>query len=562
MAGIRAGRCDGGLRGRVFHTEHIRGINGCAPGRGGDTPSGEQGSAGGDASGQAASPGSKVLRFSYTADIATIDPNKTNAVADATVSYHLYDGLYRNVQGDIQPATAQSYEVSDDGLVYTFHLREDAKWSDGVGVTAHDYAYGMHRLCDPAAACPSSYLGAVLKNGAAISAEELPLEELGVKAIDDYTLEITLENPADYFLGMLSMSAFAPVRQDLVEKYGAEFGGGADKQAYNGPFKVTAYGEGKLVMAKNEAYYDADKVKLDGVEILTVADRTTAVSMFDAGDLDLVEVPTELAPQYEGKTLSYYNGSDDYAALNHKNQYLANKNLRLAMNYAINREEYILLTHSGLYDPNLRYVLPQVHGVDGDYGTEYPLEAFPVIGDQEKAQEYLEAALSELNLSSASDITLKLVVSDNDAAKKEAEVVVNQWKNNLGINVEINMVPYATRNALLVPDSDEFDIIMTGWAPDYSDPYSYLELWYSTSGYNYLNYKSETYDKYLDASKTTKGKERMDNLFEAEKTLLEDGALVPLQFRQIQYMVSDRVQNLGAYFVGLDYNFVYTDMTE
>ena len=207
-------------------------------------------------------------------------------------------------------------------------------------------------------------------------------------------------------------------------------------------------------------------------------------------------------------------------------------------------------------------MLPQVHGVDGDYGTEYPLEAFPVIGDQEKAREYLEAALSELNLTSASDITLKLVVSDNDAAKKEAEVVVNQWKNVLGINVEINMVPYATRNALLVPDSDEFDIIMTGWAPDYSDPYSYLELWYSTSGYNYLNYKSETYDKYLDASKITKGKERMDNLFNAEKTLLEDGALVPLQFREIQYMVSDRVQNLGAYFVGLDYNFVYVDMTE
>lgn len=511
---------------------------------------------------EAASSGEKIFRYSYTADIATIDPNKTNSVADATVSYHLYDGLYRNVQGDIQPATAESYDLSEDGLVYTFHLREDAKWSDGVGVTAHDYEYGMKRLCDPAAACPASYLGAVLKNGAAVSAEELPVDELGVKALDDYTLEITLENPADYFTGMLSMSAFAPVRQDLVEKYGAEFGGSPEKQAYNGPFKVTAYGEGKLVMEKNEAYYDADKIKLDGVEILTVADKTTAVSMFDAGDLDLVEVPTDLVAQYEGKTLSYYNGADDYAALNHNNKFLANKNLRLAMNYAVNREEYCLLSHNGHYDANMRYVLPQVHGVEGEYGTEYPLEAFPLQGDEDKAKEYLDAALSELGLSSASDITLKLVVSDSDDAKKEAEVVVNQWNTKLGINVEINMVPYATRNALLVPNSDEFDIIMTGWAPDYSDPYSYLELWYSTSGYNYLNYKSDAYDQYLDASKTTKGKERIDNLFNAEKTLLEDGALVPLQFRQVQYMVSDRVQNLGAYFVGLDYNYVYVDLTE
>ena len=158
-------------------------------------------------------------------------------------------------------------------------------------VTAKDYEYGMKRLCDPAAACPSSYLGAVLKNGAAVAAEEVPVEELGVKAIDDFTLEITLENPADYFVSMLSMSAFAPVRQDIVEKYGAEFGGGAEKQVYNGPFLVSEFGNGKIVLKKNPNYYDADKIKLDGVEILTVADRTTAVSMFDAGELDIA-VPT------------------------------------------------------------------------------------------------------------------------------------------------------------------------------------------------------------------------------------------------------------------------------
>ena len=521
----------------------------------------ESGAEGTNAAEQTAS-GEKIFRYSIKADAATIDPNKTNSVDDATVCYHLYDGLYRNVLGNLQPATATSYEVSEDGLTYTFHLREDTKWSDGQTVTAKDYEYGMKRLVDPAAACPSSYLGAVLKNGAAVSAEEVPLEELGVKATDDFTLEVTLENPADYFVSMLSMSAFAPVRQDIVEKYGNEFGGGADKQVYNGPFTATAYGDGKLTMAKNENYYDADKIKLDGVEILTIADQNTAVSMFEAGELDLAEVPSELAPQYEGQTQSYYSGANDYAALNHRNKYLANKNLRLAMNYAVNREEYNLLSHNGLYQPNLRYVLPKVRGVEGEYGTEYPLEAFPLQGDMDKAKEYLNTALSELGLSSASDITLKLVVADADAAKKEAEVVTNQWKNNLGINVDINMVPYATRNALLVPDSDEYDIIMSGWAPDYSDPYSYLELWYSTSGYNYLNYHSDVYDGFIDASKTTTGADRMENLFNAEKTLLEDGALVPLQLREVQYLVSDRVQNLGAYFIGLNYDYMYADITE
>ncbi len=525
-------------------------------------PEAESTEAAGGETAAAESTGEKIFRYSNTVDIATIDPNKTNAVADATVSYHLYDGLYRNVQGELQPATAESYEVSDDGLVYTFKLRQDAKWSDGQPVTAHDYEYGMKRLCDPAAACPSSYLGVVLKNGAAVSSEELPVDELGVKALDDYTLEVTLENPSEYFLSMTSMSAFAPVRQDLVEKYGAEFGGSADKQVYNGPFVVTEYGNGKLVMAKNENYYDADKIKLDGVELLTVADNNTAVSMFDAGELDLAEVPTEMVSQYEDKVQYYYSGANDYAALNHRNKYLANKNLRLAMNYAVNREEYNLLSHNGLYEPNLRFVLPQVRGVEGDYGTEYPLSFFPLQGAMDKAKEYLATALSELGLSDASEITLELYVSDSETAKKETEVVVNQWKNNLGINVNINMVPGATKNAMLVPNSDDFDIIMSGWAPDYSDPYSYLELWYSTSGYNYLNYHSDVYDKYIDASKTTSGKERMDNLFEAEMTMLEDGALVPLQLRRVPYMVSDRVQNLGAYFIGLNYDYMYADITE
>ena len=502
----------------------------------------------------------KIFRYSNVADTATIDPNKVNAVADATISYHIYEGLYRNVLGDVQPGMAESYTVSDDGLVYTFTLRQDAKWSDGEPVTAQDFEYGMKRLCDPAAACPMSYLGVVFKNGAAVTAGNLPLDDLGVKALNEYTLEITLETPADYFLSMTSMSQFMPVRQDLAEEYGAEFGSDYDKQVYNGPFVVTQFGEGRLTMAKNENYYNADSIKLDGVEVLTVADKTTAVSMFNAGELDLAEVPSDLAPQYEGKTLSYYNGANDYAALNHRNEYLANKNLRLAMNYAVNREEYNLLSHNGLYEENLRYVLPQVRGVEGEYGTEYPLEFFPLQGDMELAQQYLATALSELGLSDASEITLKLVVSDTDDAKKEAEVVVNQWKTNLGINVEINLVPYATRNAMLVPGSDEYDIIMSGWAPDYSDPYSYLELWYSTSGYNYLNYNSADYDAYIDASKTTTGAERMENLFNAEKTLLEDGALVPLQLREIQYMVSDRVEGLGAYFIGLNYDYMYADI--
>jgi oligopeptide transport system substrate-binding protein len=532
------------------------------------TPTSNTGTTGGTAgntAGNTAQPANqgaadKIFRYSYSVDIATLDPGKINAMADATVAYHYLDPLYRNIQGVYEPATAESYDVSDDGVTYTFHLRKDTKWSDGQSVTAHDFEYGIKRICDPDAASPMSYLMDVVKNGTAAASGKVSLDEVGVKALDDYTLQITLQYPSDYFLGMLSMSVFEPVRKDLVEKYGAEFGSAADKMAYNGPFKVTQYGEGRLVMEKNENYYDADKIKLDGVEILTVADGSTAASLYEAGDLDYVEVNSDLASsQYAGMTSSYYSGADDYAALNHNNKYLANKNFRLAMNYAIDREEYILLSHNGLYKANQRYVLPQVHGAVGDYGDEYPLEAFPLKADVAKAQEYLAAAQAELGFANPSDITLKLVVTDSEVAKRESEIVANMWQNNLGIKIDINLVPGATRNAMLVANNNDFDIIMTGWVPDYSDPYSYLELWYGPSSYNYLNYHSDTYDGYLEASRTQTGKARMDSLFGAEKTLLEDGALVPLQLREVHYLVSNSVSNLQLYFMGYNMNYVYAD---
>ena len=506
--------------------------------------------------------GSKIFRYSNIADIATLDTSQCNSVPDATICYHIYDGLYRNVQGDIQPAAAESYEVSEDGLTYTFHLRSDAKWSDGVAVTAMDFEYSWTRLMDPATASPMSYLGAVLKNGDAVSAGEVAVDELGVKAIDETTLEVTLEYAADYFVGMLSMSVFMPVREDLVAQYGQDFCGTPDKQVYNGPFMVTEFGSGVLKMVKNDQYYDAASISLDGVEVLTVADQATALAMLEAGDLDLAEVPSQLVSQYKDKALTYYNGADDFMAFNLENEYLANKNLRLAMNYAVNHEDYIKLTHEDAYEANLRYVLPQVHGVEDDYGTEYPYEAYPLQGDQSKALEYLALALEELNIASASDISLKLVVTDSDTAKAEAEVVKAQLESVLGINIELSMVPYKTKNAMLVPHNSDFDIISTGWAPDYSDPYSYLELMVSTSSYNFFNYDSEAFDGYMQSSRELSGKERMDALFEAEKTLLDDAIMIPLQLRQVHYMLSDNVTGLEGYFVGLNYNYMYADITK
>lgn len=502
----------------------------------------------------------KVIKFYSTVDIASLDPQLSNSAIEAEVNYHIYDTLYRSDNGKMVPAVAKSYDVSDDGLTYTFHLRDDVKWSDGQTVTAKDFEYGIKRLMDPATAAPGSFIGVCLKNADAVTNKEVSVDELGVKAIDDTTLEIQLEFPAEYFIQIVGMCSFAPARQDLVEKYGKDFCSTPDKQVYCGPFVVSEFGNGTVKLVKNDGYYDKNSVYLDEIVITTVSDGNTALAMYESGQLDIVEVPTALCSQYADKTKAYYNGANDYVALNEANKFLQNKNFRLALNYIINRDEYIQLATDGVYDANTRYVLPQVNGVEKTYGEEYPLSAFPLKGDEAKAKEYLEKALSELGLTSASDIHLTLLATDSETSKKQAEVIQAQFQK-LGIVIDIEQVQYSTQIKRVTVERD-YDIAIAGWMPDYSDPYSYLELWYSSSSYNYLNYNSSEYDKYIDISRSTTGKERMDALFNAEKVLLEDGALVPLQLRQIHYMMNEKITGVQTNFVTYTYSFIHADIKE
>lgn len=505
----------------------------------------------------------KTLRYALTAEPPTLDPQLSNSIPSATVEYHIFDGLMRNCEGEVKPAMAESYEMSDDGLTYTFHLRKDIKWSDGQPIKAQDFVYGMQRLMDPETASEYAFIGLVLKNGNNVNTGKMKPEELGVKAIDDTTLEITLEYQAEYFLSMLSMPSFVPCREDLVKKYGKDFAGEPENNVYNGPFVVSEWKHGdRIILKKNKDYWDADNIKLDEVEIITVADSNTQVAMYEQGELDFVDVPTELSANYTGKTVQYYDGANDFIRLNMDGSNpLSNKNLRLAINYALNRKDYIQLTTNGIYEANTRYVLPQVKGVSGDYGTEYPYEAFPVEGDEAKAKEYLNTALSELKLSQASDINLELLTSDTETAKKEVEVIQSQLEKTLGIKITIKQVPYKQR--LEMEAKHEFQMVVSGWVPDYSDPYSYLELFISTSPYNEGSYNSKTYDDAMaKAVVTTDPKERMDSLFTAEKTLCEDGAVVPLQLRRKEMLVSDKLKNLKTYFVGINYDYMYADITE
>lgn len=510
----------------------------------------------------AASTGSKIIRYSITNEPPTLDPQLVNSMYGATLDYHLFEGLMRNNDGTVEPACAEKYEMSDDGLTYTFHLRKGLVWSDGVALTANDFVYGIQRLVDPATASPSSYMGTIVKNASKVMSGELPVEDLGVKALDDSTVQITLENPAGYFLGVLSTCGYYPCRKDLVEKYGKDFAADADKNVYNGPFALTAWEHaGTLTFTKNPSYWNKDVVKLDGLSIAVVTDPSTALGMYETGDLDFAEIPSEMVSNYPDAQ-SYYTGAVEYLQINlSANKLLANKNFRNAMSAAINREEFVALATAGVNKVTTRYVLPQVSGVSKTYGEEYPLEAFSTKNDNDKAQEYLKAAMKELNISSPSDISVTLNVSDADSSRKQAEVVQEQLQTNLGITIKVNQVPYKQLYELHA--KHDYEMMFTGWVPDYSDPFSYLEFFETGNGYNNSVYSNADYDKYIQAAKVaTDPKERFDDLFNAEKILCEDLPIIPLDLTTRYYLLNSKISDFKTYFVGTNLNYIQADITQ
>ncbi|MCD8076884.1 MAG: peptide ABC transporter substrate-binding protein, partial [Lachnospiraceae bacterium] len=460
---------------------------------------------------------------------------------------------------------AETWEISDDGLTYTFHLREDAYWSDGEQITAADYVYSWQRLMDPDTASPYAFIGEYIKNGLAVETGEMDPSELAVTAEDDYTLVVELENPTSYFLSLIGSSGqFAPLRQDIVEEYGTEFAATADKNVYSGPYKLVSSENNEYIFEPNEYYWDADSINLDRVELSVVENTDTALALYESGELDYVQIPNAYVANYEGEDNTFMNGNVDYLLINFEstNEALNNLNFRLALNYALNRTEYNTLANSGVYDGYTGLVFSGLTAKGSTYGEVYDLDSysFPVDGDQEKALEYLEAAMEELGVSDASELSVDITCSDSESTKKQCEVIQDLLQTALGITVTITQVTYSELYATTLPNG-EYELGFTGWGADYDDPYSYLELFYGPSSYNNSFYHNDEYDALLESSVTeTDTDARMDILNQCEQMIMADAAFIPLQRRTVHYLVDDDVTGLNFYFCSINIDWVYVDI--
>ena len=237
----------------------------------------------------------KVLNYNLGADPKTIDPSLNDAIDGSHLINNLYEALTREIDGELTNAMAETIDISDDGTVYTFHLR-DANWSDGEPVTAYNFEYGWKRVLNPETAAPYAPHMFYIKNAQSYYNGEKSIEEVGIKAIDEKTFEITLETPTPYFLSLITRPAFMPLRQDIIESAGDGWAFNPETAISNGPFVLGSYTSGdKIVLNKNENYWNKDSVNLDQINCTMIVEASTALTAFESGDLDIINT----VPQQE-----------------------------------------------------------------------------------------------------------------------------------------------------------------------------------------------------------------------------------------------------------------------
>ncbi|MDR1558909.1 MAG: peptide ABC transporter substrate-binding protein [Clostridiales bacterium] len=513
------------------------------------------------------------LRYSTTS-LTTLDPQRFNSADSYPPIKGYVEGLVNTYGREVNPGTAESWEIADDNKSITFHLRQDACWSDGSPITAEDFVYSFRRLADPANACDYSWALEQVLNFVGIAypadgVDPLPVEELGVSAPDSQTFVIQFATPAPYYLAFLDLPCFYPVKRELVEQYGDEYATSPDKLLGNGPFIVQEYAiDEKLVLVPNDKYWNRDAIKLQEVTLF-VMESEAAVSTYQTGGLDFISaIPAAQAPMYledpsqlgEGTIMEQYmTGAVDWFCINiasETNPILANKDFRLALNYALDREEYVAIATNGLYYPGTRFVLPVVKGKEKPYVEEYPVDFYKSTAEPDKAQEYLQAAMTAMGISDPGEITVKLKISDAATNVLIAENCQDQWQRNLGINIEIEQVTY--RAMLSERVSGEFDLIYAGWMPDFDDPYTYLSYFVSTNAQNGGKYSNPRYDELVNtANSFTDESVRLGMYAEAEQILMEDAGIVPLQVRQEVWAYKSNLKGVLRYFLGASPHFLY-----
>lgn len=509
--------------------------------------------------------GEKQLAVQIGPDPETLDPALNSAVDGGNMLLHNFECLLTVGQdGTIQPGQAETWEVSEDGLTWTFHLRDGLKWSDGTDLTANDFVYSWKRVCDPEIAAPYSdtVLGLVAGFSEALAGDP---DALGVEATDDQTLVVTLSTPCPYFESLAAFATLSPVQQATIEANGDSWATKPETYVSNGPLYVTEWVPGShIIMSKNPNYWNSDAVKLDSIKFVLMEDSNAAYSAYQTGEVLMVkDVPTEEIPSLEGNSEFYVEPiiGTYYVSLNLDKAPFDDAKVRKALSLAIDREYVASTLMQGTYSPAYNFMGPGwADPAGGDFmdnangGQTYISEDFDANLEEAKA------LLAEAGYPDGDGLP-SLTYSTNDTGyhKVVAEYLQQAWKE-LGITLDVEVVEWSSFTP--IRRDGDYEISRNGWVGDYSDPSNMIELLYSSNGNNDGNYNSPEFDEVIEEARVASDPaERSALLHEAEDFLMADTACIPIAYYNDFWLQSPKITGSWHSAYGYWY-FMYADIAE
>ncbi len=515
----------------------------------------------------------KTFTFASELDIKNLDSSDADDGMSFNAMHACIDGLMGlDKDGNITGAIAEKYEVSEDQMTYTFHIRDDATWSNDDPVTANDFVYAWQRILkkngnyaymfggDGAAIKGVDEILTKMENNQTVT--DVDYDAMGVKAADDKTLIVNITRPISYFLELMTFPCYYPINEKFCVEKGDQYAKSAENVLSNGAFVMTDWQPGKsATFEKNDKYWNKDAVKIDNLVMNLVQDAQTAATNFEAGENDFAPINSNLVDKYKGE--DYFKTINEgylfYLQLNMQNKDLQNANIRKAISLAINRQDF---TENVLKDgstpatgfvPTGLSISPS--GTDfredsGEY-TSYNLD---------EAQKAMSEGLKELGKSS---ITLRLTYgTDESPMDQMAEYLQNALTKLNGLNIE--MVATTKQDRIYTKQKNgDFDIACTRWGPDYGDPTTYLNLLLENNSNNYGKYVNKDFNAKMDAAQNENDvTKRWQNLVDAEKIIMEDLPNIPVFEKGTAVLQNSKVTGLVHRPVGVPYTFTYVEIVE
>jgi oligopeptide transport system substrate-binding protein len=490
----------------------------------------------------------------------SLDPQIASSTAAIDVTSKIMEGLMRRSGKVVIPGIASSYEVSKDGLTYTFYLR-DAVWTDGKPVTANDFAYAWQRALDPKTASIYAFSLYYIKNGEKYNSGKIAENQLGIKVINSKTLQVVLESPTPYFIDLTANMTYMPARKDVIEKYKDNYFDGAEHIVSNGPFKLTEWEhDNYITFVKNPTYWNEKMIKIDEINsCMYYGSIEDIVQAYMNGNVDVLELTT-----YNGSVIpkneitNSFSGDVWYMQFNNADKagILSNLNIRKALTLSINRLEFLKNSNTIAAVPALSIVAPEI--IPGKVKT-FREEVGNLLKDNDTvaAKTALTLGLKQLKLTKMPK--LSFLVESSPSAIAKADTLSKMWKKNLGIDVTVEIVQF--KDKLQRTDNGAYQMALAGWGPDYYDALTYLEMFDSNAAPNNFGYMNVDFNNMIKSiKKETDKSKRIDLLKKAEKKIIDDYVVAPLYYKYSTIAYKPYIKNIVTSIVNSTFDFTNAEL--